>query len=184
MLLLALPMPASQVQTQAFDYTAFKAAHLDPRSDPALVKALDRLQQDCPSFRTMLAAFSQAQPLVTLCLGTTEVPDYGRFIVHRTADRYLIEVLVQSRLVTLGYDSYEPWLGSLLFVLNEVCNGADLTRQGNGRWLLPPNAQATFWKNQRWLRLELNAATSTPRLKLTLHLMNQYATFVLGGPGG
>ena len=180
MLCLALPLLVGQVQAQPFDYAAFKAAHLDPRSDPALVRALDRLYLDSPTLRTMLAGFAKAHPLVILGLGTTEAKDYGLLVVHRTAERYLIEVLVQSRLVVLGYDSYEPWLGSLLFVLDEVCNGADLTSLADGNWLLPANSQTTFWKNQHWLRLELAAATTQPRLRLTNRLMYLYAVFVHG----
>lgn len=182
MLFLALPLLAGQVQVQpqAFDYAAFKATRLDPRSDPALVKALDRLYLDCPSIRAMLAGFATAHPLVILGLGTFEEKDYGRLVVHRTAERYLIEVQAQSRLVVLGYDSIEPWLGSLLFVLDEVCNGTDLTSLADGNWLLPPNSQATFWKHQRGLRVELNAAATQPRLRLTMRLMYQYAVFVHG----
>jgi hypothetical protein len=173
------PPPLTTPQPQAFDWANFKATRLHPQSDPALRMALDRLFQDCPSFRALLAAFAGDQPSVRLLLETTEEKDYGGFVLHRTAGDYLIRVKVQARLVDLGYDSFEPWLGSLLFVLADLCRGRDVTQLSNGNWLLDPSAEATFWKNQRWLRLELNRATTKPRLKLTLHLMNQYGVFVL-----
>ena len=182
MILLPFLPPAALVQAEArpFDFAAWKLAHVDPQSNPALVAALDRLHQDCPGFRAMLAAFAADQPRTSVLLGTMTERSYGQLGIVKVQDGFLIHVGVQAKLVDLGFDSYEPWLGSLLFALAEVSRADNVVQRKDQNYRFNSHVQDVFWSAQTSLRIEFEKAPSAARPRLTLNYRDLFKHYVLG----
>jgi hypothetical protein len=175
----AQPPVTDQPAAQAFDYNAFKLGHVHLKSDPSLLAALDRLYQDSPSFRILLARFATEQPKVILHFEPIEEPSFGMLIIQKTNDNYLITLGVQTKPRRLGLDSAEPWLGLILYGLFEISRKDGVFQVSEHRYLFHRSVESHMWNYQQNLRGELRTAGTEPRLVLTGNGKLLYQSVVL-----
>ena len=174
------PGASAQVESLPFDFGTFKATRVHPKSDPTLIAALNRLYEDSPSFRVMLARFAKEEPKVVLYFECMEEKTLGLLLIKNTSENYLITVCVQGKLARLGFDSIEPWLGSLLFGLVEICHKDGVIESKTSYYVFDSSTESHMWNYQQELRKELGKANSLPKLNLAPNGMLLYRTLVLG----
>ena len=180
MILIIPPTVSAQVESLPFDFRAFKATRIHPKSDPCLMAALNRLYEDSPSFRVMLARFEKEEPKVILHFECMEERTLGFLLIETTSDNYLITVGVQGKLARLGFDSLEPWLGLLLFGLFEICHKDGVVETKTSHYVFDSSTESHMWNYQQELRKELGKANSQPKLNLAPNGILLYRTLVLG----
>lgn len=180
MIPLLVPAVILQAEAQPFDFEKFKASRIHRESDPELMAALNRLYQDSPSFRQLLARFAKDQPNIILLLKPIEKKVYGSLGIIKLVDGYIVIVGVQTRLAKSGVDSLEPWLGFLVYGLLEISNKDGVIAQNQTSFLFNPSVEKRMWKFQLELRHELAQAGTRPKLKLNSDGEHLYRTLVLG----
>ena len=163
-----LPIPYIQIQNdvKVFDFEFFKSTRVHPDSDHKLQLALARLYQDCPTFRVMISDFSKEQSNISLLLTTTVKRTFGTVQIDKTPNGYLITVFTQTKLANAGFDSIEPWLGSILFALLEFTRRDGVQKISPNRYLFDDKIEASMWFFQQKIRDELKKSKTIPKLKI------------------
>jgi hypothetical protein len=166
-------------QDAPFDFAAFKSTRIHVQSEPALLAALDRLHQDSPTFRGILAELATTQKNLCLLLRTTEEVTIGDLEVRPVPGGYILVVSVQAKIARLRRDSLEPWLGFLLAGLLEVSKSGNVVPETAYTYTFSLPVQKAMWETQKVLRRELKAANTKPRLILAVSGLGAYKNYLL-----
>lgn len=172
----------AQVPPAPFGFSESQAQRIRPDTEPHLLAALNRLYADAPSFRTLLEDFTRAEPDISLLFLSTEAKTPGTLVLRPLGQGYQVTLFVQTKLVRLNLDAYEPWLASILFCLREVCRSDRAHLVVGGEYRISPDVLNRSARFQETIRSELKRAPSLPPLRLDAFWPRSYRRHVMGIP--